>query len=187
LRCGARLVTGCRISRRSRCPSSKALYLAESARLGTPGRIERHEDLSLLFIDDDPDRAWAELGPYFLREASEYALWAREGVERRYEAHVTTIDDLRSQRVYEILTPEQCLERARARPGVYKPILHPLAGGIPVSRAQDCLRLFADRVLAPLRARGLNRRHPARASLLRALAGIARVDPRRFSRRIASS
>ena len=53
------------------------------------GRIERHEDLSLLFIDEDPERAWAELGPYFLREAAEYALWAREGVERRYEAHVT--------------------------------------------------------------------------------------------------
>jgi len=135
-------------------PELEALYLAECARLGTPGRIERHEDLSLLFIDDDPERAWAELGPYFLREASEYALWAREGVERRYEAHVTTIDELRRQRVYEILTPEECLERARARQGVYKPILHPLAGGIPVQRAQGCLQLFVDRVLAPLAQSG---------------------------------
>jgi alkanesulfonate monooxygenase SsuD/methylene tetrahydromethanopterin reductase-like flavin-dependent oxidoreductase (luciferase family) len=129
-------------------PDLEALYLGEVERLGTPGRIERHDDLSLLFIDKDPDRAWAELGPHFLREAEEYALWARGGVERRYEAQATTVEELRRQRVYEILTPDECLERARAARGTYKPILHPLAGGIPIRRAQDCIQLFADRVLA---------------------------------------
>jgi alkanesulfonate monooxygenase SsuD/methylene tetrahydromethanopterin reductase-like flavin-dependent oxidoreductase (luciferase family) len=129
-------------------PELEALYLRETQRLGTNGRIERHEDLSLLFIDEDPERAWRELGPYFLREAEEYAAWAREGVERRYEAQVSGIDELRRQRVYEILTPDECLARARACSGVYRPILHPLAGGIPPARARDCMRLFAERVLA---------------------------------------
>jgi len=128
-------------------PELESLYEAEAKRLGTRGRIERHDDLSLLFIDEDPDRAWAELGSYFLREAEEYALWARGGVERRYEAQATTVDELRRQRVYEVLTPDECLERARQARGTYKPILHPLAGGIPIRRAQDCMQLFADRVL----------------------------------------
>jgi alkanesulfonate monooxygenase SsuD/methylene tetrahydromethanopterin reductase-like flavin-dependent oxidoreductase (luciferase family) len=131
-------------------PELEALYLRECERLGTQGRIERHDDLSLLFIDEHPERAWAELGPYFLREAEEYATWAREGVERRYEARVASIDELRRERVYEILTPDECLARARACTGVYKPILHPLAGGIPVARAHDCMSLFAERVLARL-------------------------------------
>ena len=128
-------------------PELEELYLAECSRLGGQGRIERHEDLSLLFIDEDPERAWAELGPCFLREAEEYALWARGGVERRYETHVATVDELRRQRVYEILTPDECLERALSKTGVYRPILHPLAGGIPVDRARDSVRLFAERVL----------------------------------------
>jgi len=131
-------------------PELEALYLAETARLGRPGRIERHEDLSLLFIDEHPERAWAELGTYFLREAEEYALWARGGVERRYETTVTTVEELRRQRMYEILTPDECLERARSSRDTYKPILHPLAGGIPVQRAQACMQLFSDRVLGRL-------------------------------------
>jgi hypothetical protein len=85
-----------------------------------------------------------------LREAEEYATWTCEGVERRYEAHVASIDELRRQRVYEILTPDECLSRARACTGTYKPILHPLAGGIPLARAQECMQLFAERVLARL-------------------------------------
>ena len=114
-----------------------------------PGRIERHEDLSLLFIDDDPERAWQELGPYLLREAEQYALWAREGVERRYESAADSVAALRAQRVYEILTPEECRARALGR-REYKPILHPLAGGIPVQRGWTSLRLFVERVLAPI-------------------------------------
>jgi alkanesulfonate monooxygenase SsuD/methylene tetrahydromethanopterin reductase-like flavin-dependent oxidoreductase (luciferase family) len=131
-------------------PELEALYIAECDRLGTRAHVERHDDMSLLYIAEDPDRAWAEIGPWLLREAEEYALWARGGVERRYEAQVTTVDELRRQRVYEILTPDECLERARACPGIWKPILHPLAGGIPIAQAEACMQLFAERVLARL-------------------------------------
>ena len=135
-------------------PELEALYLSESARLGTPGKIERHDDLSLLFIDEDPERAWVELGPYFLREAAEYALWTREGVERRYEARVTTIDELRSQRVYEILTPEEVVARARSRRPLTGRFCIRSPGGIPIPARARLFRLFADRVLAPLAQAG---------------------------------
>jgi alkanesulfonate monooxygenase SsuD/methylene tetrahydromethanopterin reductase-like flavin-dependent oxidoreductase (luciferase family) len=131
-------------------PELEALYFAEAARLGHPAHVERHEDLSLLLLDEDPDRAWQELGPYLLRESAEYARWSRGGIERSYETDASSIEALRALRVYEILTPAQCRERATVRVR-YRPILHPLAGGIPVERAWRSLRLFAEDVLAPLR------------------------------------
>jgi alkanesulfonate monooxygenase SsuD/methylene tetrahydromethanopterin reductase-like flavin-dependent oxidoreductase (luciferase family) len=131
-------------------PELEALYAAECKAHGRDPVIERHDDMSLLFVDEDPERAWQELGPFLLREADEYAQWARGGVERHYEANTSSIDELRARRVYEILTPEQCLERARGARGVYRPILHPLAGGIPPERARRCVELYVERVLARL-------------------------------------
>jgi alkanesulfonate monooxygenase SsuD/methylene tetrahydromethanopterin reductase-like flavin-dependent oxidoreductase (luciferase family) len=132
-------------------PEVEALYLEESARFGRVGVIERHDDLSLLLIDDDPDRAWQDLGPYLLREAEEYARWTRAGVIRHYESAADSVAALRAQKVYEIITPEECRSRAAARSG-YRPILHPLAGGIPAERGWKSLRLFVDRVLTPMSA-----------------------------------
>jgi alkanesulfonate monooxygenase SsuD/methylene tetrahydromethanopterin reductase-like flavin-dependent oxidoreductase (luciferase family) len=131
-------------------PELEALYAGECARHGRDAVIERHDDMTLLLVDEDPDRAWRELGPYLLHEAQEYAHWARDGVERRYEAATTSIDELRARRVYEILTPDECLDRARAARGAYRPILHPLAGGMPPDRARRCVELYVERVLARL-------------------------------------
>jgi alkanesulfonate monooxygenase SsuD/methylene tetrahydromethanopterin reductase-like flavin-dependent oxidoreductase (luciferase family) len=123
------------------------LYLEECARLGHTGYVERHDDLSLLILDEDPDAAWQELGPCLLREAEEYTRWTRAGVARAYEAAADSVATLRAQKVYEIITPAECRARAAAR-NAYRPILHPLAGGIPVERAWRCVRLFVEQVLA---------------------------------------
>ena len=127
-------------------PELEAVYLEELSRLGRSGFIERHDDLSLLILDHDPDRAWQELGPFLLREAEEYARWTRAGVARAYEAAAASVTALRAQKVYEIITPEECRTRAAAR-REYRPILHPLAGGIPIERGWRSLRLFVEQVL----------------------------------------
>ena len=132
-------------------PELEALYLSELARLGNAGFIERHDDLSLLIIDPHPDSAWEQLGPCLLRETGEYARWTRAGVARRYESAADSVASLRAQKVYEIITPEACLARAAER-SEYRPILHPLAGGVPVERAWRTLRLFVERVLGPSKA-----------------------------------
>ena len=104
----------------------------------------------MLFIDPDPEAAWEELGPNFLRELQEYASWKVEGVPRPQESDIHSIEDLRAQKKFEILTPEQCLSRLRESDN-YSAVLHPLAGGVPIERAWQCVRLYADEVLAPLR------------------------------------
>ena len=133
-------------------PEIEAIYLAEAERLGKPARVERFSDLSMLFIDPDPERAWAELGPHFLREVDQYAEWTRSGVQRLYDRGSGSLEALRASGTYEILTPDQCLERARHRlaEGRFHPILHPLAGGVPLDRAWDSLRLFVAHVLGRL-------------------------------------
>ena len=133
-------------------PEVSAVYLAECARLGTVPLLEQFSDLELLFIDPDPDSAWAEIGPYFLREVDQYAAWTNPGVPRHYDQGGGSIEALRASGTYQILTPAQALERARQRldAGRYHPILHPLAGGLPPARGWACLRLFAEEVLAKL-------------------------------------
>lgn len=128
-------------------PELEPVYREALARHGRRGVVVQPDEANaMVFVDRDPERAWAELAPCFLREAREYASWRRAGVPRPGEQPVETIDGLRAQGRYVILTPEQCLERIRAgRPGSTL-CLHPLAGGIPVERAWSCLELYADEV-----------------------------------------
>jgi len=132
-------------------PELGALYEAELERHGKQGAVfYPAEENSMLFVDEDPERAWQELTPFLLREAREYASWRREGVPRPGERPALGSDDLRAQKRYEILTPEQCIERIRKHGPGFTPCLHPLCGGIPLERAWRGLELYADRVLEPL-------------------------------------
>ena len=139
-------------------PELEAEYRAELQRLGKSGHTESPgPEASLLFIDENPERAWEEIGPYLLREAQEYSSWRREGVERPYEAdssmqqETLTLQQLRAQKRYEIITPQECRQRVRAAGDHYNPILHPLCGGIPIERAWRSLELYVERVLKPER------------------------------------
>ena len=120
----------------------EALYLEELARTGKPGHVVIQREMSLWFIDEDPDEAWATLGPYFLRESQQYSGWRRAGVERIFAKQSMTPDDLRRQGVYEILTPDQALARMRAATADCMPIVQPLTGGLPLDRAWRCMELF---------------------------------------------
>jgi len=134
-------------------PELEKVYLDELERHGKQGFFSQPgEENSMIFIDEDPERAWRELAPYFLSEATEYAEWKREGVPRPGEQRVMNIEDLRAQKRYEILTPQPCIERGRKRGADFSPCLHPLAGGIPVERAWRGLELYVDRVLGVLLA-----------------------------------
>ena len=129
-------------------PELGALYQSELDRLGKKGIVMYPtEQNSMLFIDEDPERAWNELAPFFLREAAEYAAWKREGVPRPGEQPVDDLEGLKEQKRYEILTPEACVERIRAGGPGFTPCLHPLCGGIPIERAWQSLELYAERVL----------------------------------------
>lgn len=132
-------------------PELEALYYAELARHGHEGGFvySPPADFSVLFIDEDPDAAWRELGEYFLVEAVEYGSWKEEGLQRPLEFASSSVEALRAERRYEIITPEECIARHRADPQYFATI-HPLIGGVPLARAWRCLELYAERVLPAL-------------------------------------
>ncbi len=135
-------------------PELETYYYAELERQGKRGfYFTLGQNNSMLFVDEDPERAWEELAPCFLRELQEYSRWKVEGVPRPSEEEVHTIEDLRRQKRFVILHPEEAIEQIQSGAFPFT-VLHPLAGGVPVDRAWQSLELFADKVLAPLRAQG---------------------------------
>jgi hypothetical protein len=128
-------------------PDLEAYYQEELTRHGKTGfYMSPSRGNTMILIDPHPERAWQELGPYLLRELREYSSWKQEGVVRPGEEAVETVEELKTQARFEILTPQAC--RARANSGEANAVvLHPLAGGIPLARAWEILRRYAEEVL----------------------------------------
>lgn len=130
-------------------PELEALYHSELEKHGKSGFVMYPEEQPMVFIDDDPERAWQELGPYFLREAQEYSSWRVDNVPRPAEEAVNNIDDVRRHGRYQIFTPDEYVERVKSRERITT-IMHPLAGGVPVDRAWQLLRNYVEKVLPRL-------------------------------------
>ena len=127
-------------------PDLEAFYYQELEKNGKTGFVfYPQKENSMIFLDENPDQAWAELGEYFLRETQEYSSWKLAGVPRPSEEEVHNLSDLRAQKRYEILTPQECVQRMSTTES-YTLVLHPLAGGIPLHRAWQCLELYRDKV-----------------------------------------
>lgn len=102
------------------------------------------------FVADDVERAWRELGPHLLHDATMYAAWLGEGHDAVSKSTARSVDELRAERgAYRVFTPEEALAHARAA-GLL--MLQPLCGGIPPALAWRHLELFGERVLPALRA-----------------------------------
>jgi alkanesulfonate monooxygenase SsuD/methylene tetrahydromethanopterin reductase-like flavin-dependent oxidoreductase (luciferase family) len=136
-------------------PDLETYYHEELKRLGKQGfYLHPGSGNAMLVVEPDPEAAWLELSPYFLREAQEYSSWKRAGVPRPSEEDVADLDDLKRQKRFEILDPAACLARYESADQATI-VLHPLAGGVPIERAWDQLRRFCEEVLSPLRAAGI--------------------------------
>jgi alkanesulfonate monooxygenase SsuD/methylene tetrahydromethanopterin reductase-like flavin-dependent oxidoreductase (luciferase family) len=127
-------------------PELEAYYKERLAEYGTEGWVMMPAPQTpLLHVSEDPDRAWAVYGEHFLHEARTYASWQSGQIRSAVKSAATTVEELRTEGVYRILTPEQC-----AAQGLDNLVLHPLAGGMPVEEGWRSLRLFAERVLPAL-------------------------------------
>ena len=119
-------------------------------RLSVEHALEDHDlktlDLWVELTDRAGESAWSELTPHFLNETREYSRWKQDGTPRPNEQDIETEEELKAQKRYEVLSPAQCLERAKTRDD-YTFVLHPLAGGIPVDRAWRGLRRYVEEVV----------------------------------------
>ncbi|MFD9906880.1 LLM class flavin-dependent oxidoreductase [Streptomyces sp. NPDC059063] len=135
-------------------PDLEAYYNEKSAEYGTEGwTMMPAAETPLLHIAEDPDRAWAVYGEHFLHEARTYASWQSKDIRSAVRSAATTVEELRAEGVYRILTPDACV--ALAAGGAPSLILHPLVGGMPLDEGWRGLRLFAENVLPRLKDQGL--------------------------------
>jgi len=105
----------------------------------------------MVYLHEDPDKAWAELGHHILWEAQTYAKWTH-GRSHSY-LHLTdpqTVDDVRASGRYRFMTPREVIEDLAAD-SAEPLVLHPLVGGMPLDEAWKSLQLLTEHVLPALR------------------------------------
>ncbi|MBA2944780.1 LLM class flavin-dependent oxidoreductase [Streptomyces himalayensis] len=128
-------------------PELEAYYQAQCAEYGTEGFcMMPAAETPLLHIAEDPDRVWAEYGEHFLHEARTYASWQSSDIKSAVRSAATTVDELRDEGVYRVVTPDECVGL-----GAENYVLHPLCGGMPVDEGWRSLHLFAEQVLPRLK------------------------------------
>jgi alkanesulfonate monooxygenase SsuD/methylene tetrahydromethanopterin reductase-like flavin-dependent oxidoreductase (luciferase family) len=94
-----------------------------------------------VFVADDPERAWAEIGDYLLLDAVSYGEWNAGRPGTASVSFATTVEDLNVERGdYQIITPAEAAQSiANGNPLA----LQPLVGGLPVDVAWKYLEAAA--------------------------------------------
>lgn len=111
-----------------------------------PGPINR----GMIFLHEDPDRAWVQLGDHILWEAVTYGGWSTEQRSLMHLPGVQTLDQVRASGLYRFLTPEQLIAEIRDADDYGPLVMHPLVGGMPVDEAWKSVQLLTDKVLPAL-------------------------------------
>lgn len=98
-----------------------------------------------VFVADDLDRAWDELGPHLLHDVRTYAALNEGNTHTASLSRATTVDELRDEdRTHRVMTVEDAVDLVRK--GQLLP-LQPLVGGLPPEVAWRYLRTVTDEVL----------------------------------------
>jgi alkanesulfonate monooxygenase SsuD/methylene tetrahydromethanopterin reductase-like flavin-dependent oxidoreductase (luciferase family) len=100
-----------------------------------------------LYVAEDPDAAWAEIGPYCLHESNAYGALARAAGLNTGFREFTDLDALRASGEYPIMTPQQAIELCRTLGDDGRLTIPPLVGGMPPELSWRSLELIAAQVL----------------------------------------
>ena len=104
----------------------------------------------MLHVATDPDKAWAEVGKHLLHEATTYGSWQTPDIRSAVNSHATTVEELRAEGIYRILTPDECVAQAEAQGQLAGFNLHPLCGGMPIDKGWESLQLYVENVMPRL-------------------------------------
>ncbi len=132
-------------------PELKEIYITESRAGGRePGfcMIPPTDKATTVFVGDDLDDAWAELGPHLLHDVRSYAAINQGNTHTASISTATSIEELRTEdRTHRIVTVDEALSMIKA--GTPLP-LQPLVGGLPPETARRYLRTVTDEVMLRL-------------------------------------
>jgi alkanesulfonate monooxygenase SsuD/methylene tetrahydromethanopterin reductase-like flavin-dependent oxidoreductase (luciferase family) len=111
-----------------------------------PGPVNR----GMIYLHEDPDKAWAELGEHILWEAVTYGGWSKDQRSLMHLPGVQTLDEVKASGRYRFLTPDQLIGEVRDAADYGPIVLHPLVGGMPVDEAWKSVELLVDKVVPEL-------------------------------------
>ncbi len=95
------------------------------------------------FISTDPEACWKEIGDYLMYDATAYGSWRHPNRRAYAESFASTVEELKREGKYRVLTPEQALQTIQETGSLH---LAPLTGGVPLEIGWHSLRLFEDQV-----------------------------------------
>lgn len=126
-----------------------AIYNEERTKLGLPIPPRPANPGPLfLHVTEDPDRDWETLAPHLMYTTNSNAQWAKErGVGSTTYPLVESIDELKQQPHFAVVTPEQCVELCIERGIDSELMFQPLMGGLAPEFAWQSLELFKSAVL----------------------------------------
>ncbi|OHV31712.1 MULTISPECIES: LLM class flavin-dependent oxidoreductase [Pseudofrankia] len=130
---------------------NKELHVAyeEAARAAghEPGMcmLNSPDEPSTVFVAQDVDQAWDELGPYLMHDVRSYAAWNEGNTDTASLSFARTAEELRAERrSHQILAVDEAVELVRGG-GMLR--LHPLVGGLPPEIGWRYLKTVAEEVL----------------------------------------
>lgn len=129
-------------------PRLGEVYREEAARQGfdTPFYMAQSA-VSFVFVAEDPEKMWSEIGRYVWHEAETYASWQTPGTISDVASKAKDLDELRREGIYRVLTPDECVAYAEELGPAGTIVLHPLLCGIPLDLSWESLELFGAKVL----------------------------------------
>ncbi|HUY21789.1 MAG TPA: LLM class flavin-dependent oxidoreductase [Acidimicrobiales bacterium] len=126
-------------------------YVAECRRLGKgDGLLLWPAGPMWVFVTEDPERTWAQLGPHALHETNAYGAWAAEVPGANPWAPRADVAAVRADGLYAVVTPEQCVALARHLDPRAALKLKPLVSGLDPDIGWRSLELFVNAVLPAL-------------------------------------
>ncbi len=129
----------------------KTFYEDECAKVGFEfGFCVMPKGPGFVHVTDDPDKAWAEISRYAWYDADTYRSW-QEGTRAEVLTSAPDVNALRTEGIYRVVTPDECIAMAEELGEGGAIVLHPLLCGIPAELGWASLELFKDKVLPRVR------------------------------------
>ncbi len=100
--------------------------------------------ITSVYLTDDPERGWSELGDHLVHYMRSYAKWSVSAETSASPLHgLDTIEKIRAANMIKVCTPEQAVEIGKVR----SIGMQPMIGGLHPDKGWKSLELFVNKVL----------------------------------------
>ena len=132
-------------------PEVEAHYYEKCAEYGSQGfAMSPPEGFHHTFFAQDVDAGWAAMGEHILHEATTYSSWQTSDIKSSAHSHAKTVGELREEGLYQVVSPAEAVEEAKAAGDMAVFSMHPLCGGMPISEGWKQVDLLRNEILPAL-------------------------------------